>query len=88
MKNITKNPPEFCRLRNQIPVGLTRADRLELMPGTCVKERGSKIPMCGIVSKRSADSCVVIGHGWDNSDSETFIWRGNEDEFQTNWTID
>ncbi len=31
---------------------------------------------------------IVIGHGWDDTDAEKFVWRGSDAEFRAIWTID
>jgi hypothetical protein len=36
----------------------------------------------------SGEEVVVIGHGWDDSDAERFVWRGTASEFHSEWGID
>jgi hypothetical protein len=60
--------------------------RANLRPGTCVKTKDARV--CGKVHTHDVKGCVVIGHGWEDWDSERFVWRGSLGEFLRTWVID
>lgn len=82
---------EWIRLRLDTPLGVP-VDCFHLPPGTCVKTGGlGEDIFCGIVHKHSQDDpreCIVIGHGWCDTDDERFVWRGTLAEFNRTWKID
>lgn len=72
------------------------------MNACCVMQRGGK-GLCGKISKPvviqgpkataqimavNALEVVIIGHGWDDTDKERFVWRGTAEEFHAEWDID
>lgn len=61
--------------------------RFKLAPGTCVKTADD---YCGRVQSNGEEDskAVVIGHGWDDTDEERFVWRGTRAEFLSVWQID
>ena len=82
------NHEEFTALWLDTPMSPPKSaeDRHALKPGTCVKSREG---YCGRVQKNDANGiCVVIGHGFDQSKLELFVWRGTHEEFQRMWEID
>ncbi len=58
--------------------------RRALAPGTCVQS----VALCGRVHKNGPDEWIVIGHGWEDTDAEMFVWSGNQYEFAAVWRID
>lgn len=89
---ITFDRGEYKRLWMETPLN-PPADsfkRRELAPGTCVKT--ARASLCGRVHKNTADGsdaeCIVIGHGWENWDTERFVWKGNHFDFVSLWQID
>jgi hypothetical protein len=65
---------------------------LDMLPGTSVKTYvDSKLgepPLCGRLSRLSEDGAVVVGYGWLDMPSETFVWRGTRDEYARTWVCD
>lgn len=86
--HFTTSVREFTVLYLDTPMSPPKSaeDRHALKPGTCVKTREG---YCGRVHKNMpGEICVVIGHGWNDSDVEKFVWRGTHEEFQRMWEID
>lgn len=85
---------DFCDVKLDTPIAppADMLQRYKLAPGTCVKERGIADFLdtwCGIVNQHEhGEDCVVIGHGWNDTEQEMFVWRGTIHEFNRTWTGD
>lgn len=65
--------------------------RRKLAPGTCVKQvtPSPGVPECGRVhANQEGALCRVIGHGWNDSADEKFVWEGTKGEFEETWQAD
>jgi hypothetical protein len=64
----------------------------EITSGSYVKTKNDRdnmgFPVCGILSKRTKDLTIVIGHGFTNYADEKFVWRGTAEDFDRTWVID
>lgn len=66
-------------------------ERGKCAPGVCVKAKGVNGPVFGRVHanpNRFDAPAIVIGHGWDDSADECFVWTGSKDEFNRTWEVD
>lgn len=41
-----------------------------------------------VKNRAGKDEVAVIGHGWNSSQAETFVWTGSVEEFIETWEVD
>jgi len=89
---ITTEKTQWLRLYMDTPIAPPEnpAAREALKPGTCVQARDvlGHEELLGRVHLRGPAEYAVIGHGWDNSEREKWVWTGSEDEFNSVWSGD
>jgi hypothetical protein len=88
LKGATFDRTDYAKLYRDTPLAAPADSRNRelLAPGTAVKTSDDKI--CGKVHTNEGETCIVIGHGWEDWDSERFVWRGTHFDFIRTWLID